>query len=382
QAVVPAPHGAARILEPLPAHVAAAFHPRTLGQLLFLRSVLDRERSDDRFLLAAIVGILHGRSSSYLSTAMPNAFSLAPAYTRRWAADRGVAPPDREVFGLLGAKLARLFRDGRPAQTGIALGGDALEAGPRIGAALRAQGLSDRARLVVTSPPYLRVIRYGSYNWLRLWFLGHDPAVVDRDTTPPGGTEAYGRFLREMLVSLRRVLTDDAVVVLVLGDVATDRGRRRPTVASLADQAWRLAAQPAGYALAGVVDDEVAPGRKLTRMWGLEAGRATATDRLLILGASEAGRRRALAGAGTPVDWSGGTRARRGRSVAASRPSQRMPAAILAAYAADVSPGRSGVDGSAGPHEEPGPRPDDQPAALLRAPAATAPVRPGGQPGA
>ena len=41
----------------------------------------------------------------------------------------------------------------------------------------------------------------------------------------------------------------------------------------------------------------------MTKLWGDEAGRATKTDRILVLGATEAGRRRALAGAATPVDW-------------------------------------------------------------------------------
>ena len=41
----------------------------------------------------------------------------------------------------------------------------------------------------------------------------------------------------------------------------------------------------------------------MTRLWGVEAGRATKTDRILVLGATEAGRRRALAGAALPVDW-------------------------------------------------------------------------------
>ena len=35
----------------------------------------------------------------------------------------------------------------------------------------------------------------------------------------------------------------------------------------------------------------------MTKLWGDEAGRATKTDRILVLGATEAGRRRALAGA-------------------------------------------------------------------------------------
>lgn len=367
--LVPAAQGSGQILEPLPPHVAGIFHTSTLARLLFLRATLDRTRRADRFLSAATVGILHGKSASFLSTAMPNAFSLAPRYTRRWLDRQGVASPERDVFHLVATKLDRLFRDGQPAQTGIALGGDARDAGPRIRAALRSRGMPDRARLVVSSPPYLRVMRYGSYNWLRLWFLGHDPTQVDRDTTPPAGTGAYGLFLHEVLTSARDVLTDDAVLVLVLGDVATDRGRTLSTATSLAEQVWELAAEPAGYRLAGVVADPVAPSRKITRMWGAEAGHATSIDRLLILGASESGRRRALAGTSMPIEWG----ARRERS---------KPAAILAAYAADVSPGRPGGDGPAGPHEEPGPRPDDQPSTLLRASAAAPPVRTRGQPGA
>ena len=42
----------------------------------------------------------------------------------------------------------------------------------------------------------------------------------------------------------------------------------------------------------------------MTKLWGREAGRATQVDRIVILGASEAGRRRALGAAHLPVDWS------------------------------------------------------------------------------
>src|SRR3954470_8754739 len=44
--------------EAVPAEVALAFHPRTLAQLLFVRSSLDLARPTDRFLAAALTGIL------------------------------------------------------------------------------------------------------------------------------------------------------------------------------------------------------------------------------------------------------------------------------------------------------------------------------------
>ena len=93
-------------------------------------------------------------------------------------------------------------------------------------------------------------------------------------------------------------MTDDAVVVLVIGDVETDRGRRIRGGVGLAERAWEAAAEPEGYRLAGVALDDVAAVRKMTKLWGDEAGRATKTDRILVLGATEsrpasrAGRRR------------------------------------------------------------------------------------------
>ena len=67
--------------------------PETLAELLFLRHALDRRTATDRFLLAALAGILHGSRPSYLTDAMPNAFSLAPRYTQTWLAEQATARP-------------------------------------------------------------------------------------------------------------------------------------------------------------------------------------------------------------------------------------------------------------------------------------------------
>jgi site-specific DNA-methyltransferase (adenine-specific) len=290
-------------VEPVPLEVALAFHPRTLAQLLFVRTSLDLDDRTDRFLAAAITGILHGKSASYLSELMPNTFSMAPRYVRDFAARTAFASPDRDVFDGLGKKLDRLFRQPPPSIEGIALLGDARDVAPRARAALRARGRADRARLVVTSPPYLRVVKYGYYNWLRTWFLGFDARAIDATLDDAHHREPYLLFLRDVLAGLRPVLTDDAVVVLVIGDVETDRGRTIRGGVGLAERAWVAAAEPEGYRLAGVALDDVAAVKKMTKLWGDEAGRATKTDRILVLGATEAGRRRALAGAPLDVDW-------------------------------------------------------------------------------
>jgi site-specific DNA-methyltransferase (adenine-specific) len=289
--------------EPVPVEVALAFHPTTFAQLLYVRDALDLEDHVDRFLAAAITGILHGKSASYLSELMPNTFSMAPRYVRNFAARTEFQSSERDVFAGLGAKLDRLYRAPIPGTPGIALLGDARDAGARARVALRARGMPDRARLVVTSPPYLRVVKYGYYNWLRTWFLGFDAQAIDAALDDAHHRAPYLVFLREVLHGLRRALTDDAVVVLVIGDVATDRGRKIKNGIGLAEQVWAEAAAPEGYKLAGVALDEVHAGRKMTKLWGDEAGRATQLDRILVIGATELGRRRALAGAALPVDW-------------------------------------------------------------------------------
>jgi DNA methylase len=289
--------------EPVPTEVAVAFHPRTLAQLLAVRASLRLEDPTDRFLAAALTGILHGKSPSYLSPLMPNTFSMAPRYVREYAAKTGFAAPERDVFSGLERKLMRLHREPAPSARGIALLGDARDVAARVRVELRRRGLPDRARLVVTSPPYLRVVKYGYYNWLRTWLVGFDAQAIDATLDDAHHREPYLAFLRDVLADLRSVLADDAVVVLVIGDVETDRGRPIAGAVGLAERVWEAAAEPEGYRLAGVALDEVAAGRKMTKLWGSEAGRATKTDRILVLGVTEAGRRRAIAGATTPIDW-------------------------------------------------------------------------------
>jgi site-specific DNA-methyltransferase (adenine-specific) len=289
--------------ESIPDEVALAFHERTLAQVLLLRTSLRMDDRTDRFLLGALAGILHGKTPSYLSTIMPNTFSMAPRYVRDFVERSGYEPPERDAFDALAAKLDRLYRQPLPATAGIALQGDARTAGRRARAALKAHGLPDRARLVVTSPPYLRVLKYGYYNWLRTWLLGFDAAAIDAELDAAHRREPYLAFLREVLADLRPALTDDGIAVVVIGEVETDRGKPSAEGIGLAERAWEEAAMPAGFRLAGVVSDVVAANRKMTRLWGDQAGRATKTDRILVLGASEAGRRRARSTADLPIDW-------------------------------------------------------------------------------
>jgi site-specific DNA-methyltransferase (adenine-specific) len=290
----------ARLFAESPPEVAYAFHPDTLKELTWLRGALSVDDHVDAFIMAALAGALHGPGTGFVTSMMSNAVSRSPMAARASVLRRGHVPERRDTFRILARKLDRALADGAPMTRGLALRVDARVFGTRCRAALRALGLPP-ARLVVTSPPYLGVLRYGQYNWLRMWLLGANAQEVDA-SLGEYRPAAYTEFIAETLANLRVALAPDAVVVLLLGDVRVLRGHplAGPPLAHLV---WERAARPAGYLLVGVASDPISPTRKVTKLWGSTAGAATAGDTMLILATGEAGRRRALAGLVTPVPW-------------------------------------------------------------------------------
>jgi len=116
--------------------------------------------------------------------------------------------------------------------------------------------------MVVTSPPYTAVLNYGMANWLRLWSIGGigDPLIgnsinteiiekqnnselygkiYDKITDKAGGTVdnalTYSGFTGQYLRELYRVLKDDAVAVVIVGDYGSKKKL----------EAWRIVADRA-----------------------------------------------------------------------------------------------------------------------------------------
>lgn len=131
--------------------------------------------------------------------------------------------------------------------------------------------------IVVTSPPYYANLNYGMANWLRIWSIGGigDPLVgnhintdilekqnnseiygktYDRITDKAGGTVdnpmSYSNFTGWYLKDLYRVLKDDAVAIIIVGDY----GNKRKV------EAWRLVTDRAeifGFKPQMVIMDEL-----------------------------------------------------------------------------------------------------------------------------
>jgi SAM-dependent methyltransferase len=257
------------------------FHPRTLTQLRYLRNALDPSRSEDLFLQGALLGIMHGKfrknkSTAYLSIDMPNTFSMSPTYVEGYVKKHDLKQPPVDVFSQLAVRTRWLLREmPLPRKThGRVFHGNAT-ALPEILDGARAGRIAG----IVTSPPYLGILRYGAFNWIRLWFLRCDAAPVDRMLD---GTDSMDRYLGFMVSFLRAaadVLSVDAPMALVIGDV-----HEFGTRVNLAKRVWDELGGLVPFEMVRISYDRFDESVKTTRIWGEEKkGRATPMDRVLLL---------------------------------------------------------------------------------------------------
>jgi site-specific DNA-methyltransferase (adenine-specific) len=136
------------------------------------------------------------------------------------------------------------------------------------------------AKLVFTSPPYLRVIKYGKYNWVRLWMLKQNPKDVDDRLVATESLQKYLSFMTQAIGHLDQAVRDDGYLCLMIGDV---RERDTGETINLAERVWVGAASPLGWQRVAVITDQLPTQHKVSRIWKHSRGNATNTDRILIM---------------------------------------------------------------------------------------------------
>lgn len=195
-----------------------AFSPRTLQQLLYLRESVKWRRSNVEAMVASLVlGSLHGemdKSSSYFSNQMPRTISTKPAYSIRFWKERGLRPPERDVFAVLRQRAEFRYVTPPPRGNAVVLHRDMREL-PWL-----AGELPGPVRCVITSPPYFDVTNFEEDQWLRLWFLGGPPHPTTRRLSRDdryGFADDYWRFIADMWRSLGGALAPNADVVIRIG---------------------------------------------------------------------------------------------------------------------------------------------------------------------
>lgn len=204
--------------EPPPnAFFSACFHPHTLRQVRFLRSVLQwRTSRVDRFIAAVGLGCLHGeshKSPHYLSNRMPRTISTKPEYSIRWWEARNCQAPERDAFSVI-----RAMSEFRLSESRLPIRG-AVKLRDARNAASAFPSLREKVKLVITSPPYLDTTNYREDQWLRLWFLGGPERPVRFQTGDDRhrNDAKYWKFLTDTWGGCSPLLHVKAVIVVRIG---------------------------------------------------------------------------------------------------------------------------------------------------------------------
>lgn len=257
----------------------------TLPQLVFIKNKFKDWKQNiseaDQFILASLMGIMHGRfnksGTSYLSISMPNTFSMSPNYVKNFIEKHGLIKPRVDVFDQLRNKIVKLYKNQKPIMPGYAY----LDNAKKFSKIENKYIKGKEVKMVFTSPPYLKVVNYGTFNWIRLWLLGEDIKLIDKNLRldDQHTLNGYVDFIEAIVHQCEKVLRDTGVACFVIGDVA--KPKQEPL--KLAEYVWEQIKDRTSLKLFGIVEDHLPSKDKVTRIWGKTQGNATKIDRILIL---------------------------------------------------------------------------------------------------
>jgi site-specific DNA-methyltransferase (adenine-specific) len=267
----------------IPLKIRMIFHPETQRHLMYLRRELKWKEADvDAFLTMVLMGAMHGASPGFLSLSMPNTFSMGWGYVKKYIKTHNLKRPNRNAFEILRGRCERFLKLGPLPGRGLAIHGDVRN--------LDTSGEIEpgSVKMIFSSPPYLKVIKYGLYNWIRLWWLLGDYKEVDEKLDDAHSVGPYLDFMKEVFETTLPLLDPkNGLACWVIGDVK-DLNLAKTVWDSVGSKFNGLDSNGdiSRFRLLGIIDDEIPDVEKVTRIWNSKvdkSGKATPKDRILII---------------------------------------------------------------------------------------------------
>lgn len=257
------------------------FHSRTEAEIVSLRSyLLDREKAGaldhtDAWIRMVATNRLTGHSSGFFSVyTLPPNQAVSPERQVHINEKRQQVPGYRDTRALIYKKTLSLLKDAgeserdclrKAGEHALFLSSDARHT-PEIG--------DETIHLTVTSPPFLDVVQYSSDNWLRCWFNGIDPRMVEKCITITRSLPEWIRVMQQTFYELFRITRQGGYVAFEVGDVKGG--------SILLDEVVVPLGVRAGFACQGILVN-LQQFTKTSHIWGVgNNARGTNTNRIVI----------------------------------------------------------------------------------------------------
>jgi DNA methylase len=197
----------------LPEFFDWCFCEAVLKFLLTARGRLNwRDDVVDRTLMAIILVDLHGKEETSLSNQMRQTKAMAPGYSVNWWKKRKMRPHHTDPKSLLESKITWRYRYGSPIHKtqSLALHGNSTEILPNV------QPIAP-FKLLLTSPPYYKIINYNYDQWIRRWMLGgpDTPSFsAGKHESDFGHQENYQTLLNDVFQAAAPLMQDQASIIV------------------------------------------------------------------------------------------------------------------------------------------------------------------------
>lgn len=241
------------------------FHDETLKEILALKEILLKEKR--YFLLACLMGILHGNRPGYLSVWTGCIIPMAPRKpdNPKFNPLKDV-PEYRTVMPRMAAKVKRMYMNKFPAKTN----GKMYRHDSRDLSFLE----NNSVDVICCSPPYYHTLDYVGANRLRLAIMGFNEEKRENlKETLIQQRQTYLDEMRKVGIELHRVMKPNSHILFVLGDVHMTKHNLN-TAKDIGELYEQI-----GFKMIDIVDD-VLPRNKCAVQNG---NHKTKMDRILIL---------------------------------------------------------------------------------------------------